>query len=115
MTASQKSSENSTRNGSTRTATKGAANAASDTTRTAIGALTALPAPIAEKAYAAGQAVSGTVGRGGRLWTALGARKAVTSGASVASAAALTGAYLLGRRTNRHRLGPLTRLTSGRI
>ncbi|MCX4659293.1 hypothetical protein [Streptomyces uncialis] len=115
MTASQKSSENNTRNGSTRTATKSAASAASDTTEKATGALTALPAPIAEKAYAATRAVGGTVGPGGRLWTVLGARKAVTSGASVASAAALTGAYLLGRRSERRRLGPLSRLIAGRL
>ncbi|MGW9447571.1 hypothetical protein [Streptomyces sp. NPDC055632] len=76
------------------------------------GVLTALPAPLAEKTLAAVHAVRGT---GGLVWTAVRSRKALTSGTAAVSAAALTGAYVLGRRTGTRSRGPLTRLTGGRI
>ncbi|WP_432126895.1 hypothetical protein [Streptomyces sp. bgisy082] len=76
------------------------------------GVLTALPAPLAEKTLAAVHAVRGT---SGLVWTAVRSRKALTSGTAAVSAAALTGAYVLGRRTGTRSRGPLTRLTGGRI
>ncbi|MFC8290529.1 hypothetical protein ACFUJ0_32170 [Streptomyces sp. NPDC057242] len=76
------------------------------------GMLTALPAPLAEKTLAAVHAVRGT---GGRAWTAVRSRKALSSGTAAVGAVALTGAYVLGRRTGTRSRGPLTRLTGGRI
>ncbi|MFF1508484.1 hypothetical protein [Streptomyces sp. NPDC058326] len=83
-----------------------------ETEEKATGALTALPAPLAEKTLAAVEAVRGT---GGTLVTAVRARKAVTGSAAVSAAAALTGAYALGRRAGLRSRGPLSRLTGGRI
>ncbi|MFE5834929.1 hypothetical protein ACFQ67_33580 [Streptomyces sp. NPDC056488] len=85
---------------------------AGETGEAAGGVLTALPAPLAEKTLAAVHAVRGT---GGLVWTAVRSRKALTSGTAAVSAAALTGAYVLGRRTGTRSRGPLTRLTGGRI
>ncbi|KOX25479.1 MULTISPECIES: hypothetical protein [unclassified Streptomyces] len=76
------------------------------------GTLAMLPAPLAEKTLAAVHAVRGT---GGLVWTAVRTRKALASGTAAVGAAALTGAYALGRRTGTRSRGPLTRLTGGRI
>ncbi|MEW1901548.1 MULTISPECIES: hypothetical protein [unclassified Streptomyces] len=131
MSASEKSNENhyrrngssfasdGTRNGGTFRAQAGAEapagkteKGAGETGEAAGGVLTALPAPLAEKTLAAVHAVRGT---GGLVWTAVRSRKALTSGTAAVSAAALTGAYVLGRRTGTRSRGPLTRLTGGRI
>ncbi|MEU3468976.1 hypothetical protein ABZ716_13810 [Streptomyces sp. NPDC006687] len=76
---------------------------------------TVLPAPLAEKTAAAAQALRGSVGRAGWIWTAIRARKALAAGAATAGAAALTTAYTLGHRSGRRTRGPLSRLTGGRI
>ncbi|MFI8521104.1 hypothetical protein ACIGEZ_25280 [Streptomyces sp. NPDC085481] len=84
---------------------------AADAEPTATGTLTALPAPVAEKTLAAVQAVQGTVGRGGWVWSDPRARKALAGGAAAGTAAALTGAYALGLRVGRRRHGLLSRFT----
>jgi hypothetical protein len=128
MSASEKSNETpSGRNNSsaasestgTRSRTGRASNAAKKTVHAvekgegaATGTLTALPAPLAEKTMAAVHAVRGT---GGTLLTVVRARKAVSGSAAVSAAAALTGAYALGRRAGLRSRGPLSRLTGGRL
>ncbi|MFB9556778.1 hypothetical protein [Streptomyces roseoviridis] len=115
MTASEKSNETSSRrtNSGTASATaKKTVRAVEETGEKGTGTLTALPAPLAEKTLAAVHAVRGT---GDMLWTAVRARKGVTGSAAVSAAAALTGAYALGRRAGLRSRGPLSRLTGGRI
>ncbi|MFD3333675.1 hypothetical protein ACFWV1_13655 [Streptomyces sp. NPDC058700] len=128
MSASEKSNETpSGRNNSraasestgTRNGTSRASNAAKKTAQTAeksgaaaTGTLTALPAPLAEKTLAAVHAVRGT---GGTLLTVVRARKAITSSAAVSAAAAITGAYALGRRSGLRSRGPVSRLIGVRL
>ncbi len=97
--------------GAARDGAKAASNAVSDAGRT----LMALPAPLAEKTAAAAQAVRGTVGRAGWIWTAVRARKAIAAGAATAGAVVVTTAYTAGRRAGLRQRGPLSRLTGGRI
>ncbi|MFJ6793184.1 hypothetical protein [Streptomyces sp. NPDC091268] len=98
---------------------KAAAGTASDTASGTVGALSVLPAPLAEKTVAAAKAISGTVGstvgRAGWVWTAVRARKAITVGAASATAAVVSTAYTLGRRSGLRQRGPLSRLTGGRL
>ncbi|MEV7672008.1 GvpL/GvpF family gas vesicle protein [Streptomyces sp. NPDC088752] len=103
MSASEKSNENRPRGDGSGTPADGTGNS---------GALTALPAPLAEKTLAAAHAVRGA---GGVVWTAVRDRKALTGSTAVGAAAALTGAYALGRRAGRRSRGPLSRLIGGRI
>ncbi|MFF3619292.1 hypothetical protein [Streptomyces sp. NPDC002467] len=77
------------------------------------GSLTALPAPPAEKTHAASQALRESVGDLGHVRTTAPARSAAATAA--AAGVLLTGAYALGRRAGRRGLGPITRLTGGRI
>ncbi|MEU8776843.1 hypothetical protein [Streptomyces sp. NPDC048606] len=88
---------------------------AAETTSGPVGVLAALPAPFAEKTAAATEAVRGSVGKTGWVWSAIGARKAVTAGAVTVTAAVVTTAYALGRRAGLRRRGPLSRLTGGRV
>ncbi|MEU9304884.1 hypothetical protein [Streptomyces sp. NPDC048269] len=99
----------------TANAAREGAKAASTTASGTAGALSALPAPLAEKTAAAAKAVSGSLGRAGWVWTAVRARKAVTAGAATATAAFVTTAYTLGRRAGLRQRGPLSRLTGGRL
>ncbi|WP_329192214.1 MULTISPECIES: hypothetical protein [unclassified Streptomyces] len=125
MTESGKTTNNSSSSGSSSNGTKArsqaagaarqGAKAASDAANGTAGVFTALPAPLAEKTAAAAQALRGSVGRAGWIWTAIRARKAIAAGAATAGAAAVTTAYTLGRRSGLRRRGPLTRLTGGRI
>ncbi|WP_411070321.1 hypothetical protein [Streptomyces sp. cmx-4-25] len=128
MSASEKSSENQSGGNSSRPASDGTGNggavspgtatekktvqSAKDTGEAAGGTLSALPAPLAEKTLAAVHAVRGT---GGLVLTAVRTRKTLTGGTAVSAAAALTGAYALGRRAGLRSRGPLSRLTGGRI
>lgn len=96
-------------------AARDGAKAASTTASGIGGTLTNLPAPLAEKTAAAAQALRGTVGRAGWIWTAIRARKAVVAGAATASAAVVTTAYTAGRRAGLRQRGPISRLTGGRI
>ncbi|AVH98829.1 MULTISPECIES: GvpL/GvpF family gas vesicle protein [Streptomyces] len=105
MSASEKNDEKPAASGNTEKGSEGAGGAVA-------GTLTALPAPLAEKTLAAVHAVRGT---GGLVWNAVRTRKALTGGTAAFGAAALTGAYALGRRTGTRSRGPLTRLTGGRI
>ncbi|MET9887575.1 hypothetical protein ABZZ20_31450 [Streptomyces sp. NPDC006430] len=89
--------------------------AASDAASDSAGTLTTLPAVLAEKTGAAAQAVRGAVGRGGRLWTAVRARKAVAAGGATAGALVVTAAYTVGRRAGLRQRGPISKLTGGRI
>lgn len=89
--------------------------APSDAPSGTTGTFTALPAPLAQKTAAAAQALRGSVGRAGWIWTAIRARKGIVAGAATAGAAAVTTAYTLGRRSGLRRRGPLSRLTGGRI
>ncbi|MCX5232519.1 hypothetical protein ABZY16_07990 [Streptomyces sp. NPDC006553] len=109
MSASESSKEKQTRHGGSPTARPKAA----DAEATVNGTLTALPAPMAEKTLAAVQAVQGTVGRGGWIWSDPRARKALAGGAAAGTAAALTGAYALGLKAGRRRPGLLSRFTGG--
>ncbi|MET9728904.1 hypothetical protein [Streptomyces zaomyceticus] len=70
------------------------------------GELRVLPAPLPEVSRTAAQTDRGA---GNAVWTAVRARRAVTAGAAVGAAAALTLAYALGRRTRRRGLGPVAR------
>ncbi|OEJ35039.1 hypothetical protein BGK67_30285 [Streptomyces subrutilus] len=97
------------------TGARDGARAASDAASGAGRALAALPAPLAEKTAAAAQAVRGTVGRAGWIWTAVRARKAIAAGAATAGAVVVTTAYSAGRRAGLRQRGPLSRLTGGRI
>ncbi|MEU9237511.1 hypothetical protein [Streptomyces subrutilus] len=97
------------------TGARDGAKAAADATSGAGRALAALPAPLAEKTVAAAQAVRGTVGRAGWIWTAVRARKAIAAGAATAGAVVVTTAYSAGRRAGLRQRGPLSRLTGGRI
>lgn len=130
MSASEKSNNSNARSSSSRarsnsagTGTRGrttgkagnAVKAVSDAKDETTATLTALPAPVAEKTLAAAQAVRGVVGPGGRLWSTLGARKALTGGTAASTIALVTGAYALGRRAGLRRRGPISRLTGGRI
>ncbi|MFE5731066.1 hypothetical protein ACFQ7A_09210 [Streptomyces sp. NPDC056528] len=128
MSASEKSSENQSGGNSSRPASDGTGNggaasrgtaaekktvqSAKSTGEAAGGTLSALPAPLAEKTLAAVHAVRGT---GGLVLTAVRTRKTLTGGTAVSAAAALTGAYALGRRAGLRSRGPLSRLTGGRI
>ncbi|WP_327159638.1 hypothetical protein [Streptomyces zaomyceticus] len=76
------------------------------------GELRVLPAPLPEESRTAVQAARGA---GNTLWTTVRAHKAVTAGAAVGTAAALTLAYTLGRRTRRRGLGPVARLLEHRF
>ncbi|MFI9121260.1 GvpL/GvpF family gas vesicle protein [Streptomyces bikiniensis] len=108
MSASEKNSEKPASTGNAGKAENGSEGAGGP----ASGALSALPAPLAEKTLAAVHAVRGA---GGLAWNAVRTRKALTGGTAAFGAAALTGAYALGRRTGTRSRGPLTRLTGGRI
>ncbi|MFE6063989.1 hypothetical protein [Streptomyces sp. NPDC056431] len=72
----------------------------------------AVPASFPEKVRTAAQADRGA---GNALWTAVRANKAVTAGAAAGTAAALTLAYVLGRRARRRGLGPVALLFEGRF
>ncbi|MFF5454899.1 hypothetical protein [Streptomyces sp. NPDC012950] len=113
MSAWEQSNEIRSRRNGPRTAPDGTGNATGETGGAVGGALAVLPAPLAEKTLAAVHAVRDT---GGVVWTAVRTRKTLASGTAAAvGAAALTGAYALGRRTGTRSRGPITRLTGGRI
>ncbi|MEU5398259.1 hypothetical protein ABZ348_03020 [Streptomyces sp. NPDC005963] len=112
MTASQKTNSNQTRR-SSRSAAK--SEKAAETPDEVQGALALVPAPLTQKTQVALHALRGAVGPAGTVWSAIGARKALSGGVSVASLAALGCAYALGRRMAPRHRGPLTRLTGGRI
>ncbi|MFF2773826.1 hypothetical protein ACFVU3_02875 [Streptomyces sp. NPDC058052] len=80
-----------------------------------MGDLRVLPAPSEEKARTAGQRARGA---GNALWTAVRARKAVTAGAAVGTAAVIALVYARGRRAGlragRRGLGPVALLLERR-
>ncbi|MFE5545184.1 hypothetical protein ACFQ71_15365 [Streptomyces sp. NPDC056534] len=110
MSASESSKEDPSRHGGSHAA---GPNGVDPESTTVSGTLTALPAPMAEKTLAAMQAVRGTVGRGGWMWSDPHARLVLAGGATAGTAAALTGAYALGLRAGRRRRGLLSRFTGG--
>ncbi|MFB7407029.1 hypothetical protein ACFCZ2_07570 [Streptomyces sp. NPDC056202] len=109
MSASESSKEDPSRRGGSHAAGPKGAGPESKVS----GTLTALPAPMAEQTLAAMQAVRGTVGRGGWMWSDPHARLVLAGGATAGTAAALTGAYALGLRAGRRRRGLLSRFTGG--
>ncbi|MFJ6984857.1 MULTISPECIES: hypothetical protein [unclassified Streptomyces] len=61
-------------------------------------------------------ATSGRVAASARTaWTAVAARKLVAAGVGVGVTALTAASYAVGRRSGRRSLGPITRLTGGRI
>ncbi|KJY45813.1 hypothetical protein [Streptomyces sp. A1547] len=126
MTASEKSTNSKAPSGSSRSngattrqratqAAQAGAKAATDAGDTAAGTLTVLPAPLAEKTRVAAQALRGTVGRVGLLWSVVRARKAAAAGAATGTATLVAASYAVGRRAGRRQRGPLSRLTGGRL
>ncbi|MFF4169625.1 hypothetical protein [Streptomyces sp. NPDC001744] len=71
--------------------------------------------PPASSAAGSRTAVHAVRDAGGRLWTAARGHGAAVGGTAVGAAAAITGAYALGRRSVLRSRGPLTRLTGGRV
>ncbi|MEV0000461.1 hypothetical protein [Streptomyces sp. NPDC050848] len=128
MSASEKSNNSNAHSGGSRVDSNGsgtrervargsgaAVKAVSDATVETTARLTALPAPMAEKALAATQAIQGVVGPGGWLWATLRDRKGLAGGTVASTVALAAGAYALGRRAGLRRRGPISRLTGGRI
>ncbi|MEV4940523.1 hypothetical protein [Streptomyces zaomyceticus] len=76
------------------------------------GELRVLPAPLPERHRTAARTDRGA---GNAVRTAVRGHKALTAGAAVGTAAALTLAYALGRRTRRRGLGPVARFFEHRF
>ncbi|MFD8642701.1 hypothetical protein ACFV14_20665 [Streptomyces zaomyceticus] len=76
------------------------------------GELRVLPAPLPERSLTAARTDRGA---GNAVMTAVRGHKALAAGAAVGTAAALSLAYALGRRTRRRAAGPLARLFEHRF
>lgn len=64
---------------------------------------------------AVGTAAGQTVGKAGRAWTLVKARKAIATGAGAGVVTVVASSYALGRRAGLRQRGPLSRLTGGRL
>ncbi|WP_175609249.1 hypothetical protein [Streptacidiphilus griseoplanus] len=93
--------------------------AASDTVERAAGAGAAVMHSAAERVQVGRQAVVAASGQVAAVakttWTAIAHRKLVAAGVGTGLSALGATSYLAGRRAGRRSLGPITRLTGGRI